>query len=192
MYVYIFDFGDQIKIGQASNVARRLHTIEMASGRKVARPFSVEADGEYERLMHKKLVDYRVMGEYFNYPYEEAVKLLKQLVASKVIEQKRDENQDAPLLPMDYFDRVQTLITKKGLRDKTNMPPKVFLESLRIDYSTFFDDRKYKMAVLGDSVEIAKALGVTVEYLITGELDKTDATDIIQKLESALEELKRL
>ncbi|MDR1218047.1 MAG: hypothetical protein LBK73_00365 [Treponema sp.] len=124
--------------------------------------------------------------------YEEAVKLLKQLVASKAIEQKRDENQDSPLLPMDYFDRVQTLVTKKGLRDKTNMPPKVFLESLRIDYSKFFDDRKYKMAVLEDSVEIAKSLGVAVEHLVTGELDKTDATGIIQKLESALEELKKL
>jgi hypothetical protein len=192
MHVYIFDFGDQIKIGQASNVARRLHTIEMASGRKVVRPFSIEADGAYERLMHKKLVDYRVMGEYFNYPYEEAVKLLKQLVASKVIEQKREKSQDSPLLPMDYFDRVQTLITKKGLRDKTNMPPKVFLESLDIDYSKFFDDRKHKLVILGDSVEIAKALGVTLEYLINGELDKTDTTAIIQKLESALEELKKL
>jgi hypothetical protein len=192
MYVYIFDFGDQIKIGQASNVARRLHTIEMASGRKIVRPFSIESDGAYERLMHKKLVDYRVIGEYFNYPYEEAVKLLKQLVTSKVIEQKRDKNQDSPLLPMDYFDRVQTLITKKGLRDKTDMSPKVFLKSLDIDYSKFFDDRKHKIAILEDSVEIAKALGVTVEYLITGELDKTDTTVIIQKLESALEELKKL
>jgi hypothetical protein len=192
MYVYVFDFGDQIKIGQASNVARRLHTIEMASGRKVVRPFSIESDGAYERLMHKKLVDYRVMGEYFNYPYDEAVKLLKQLVAGRVIEQKREKNQDSPLLPMDYFDRVQTLITEKGLRDKTNMPPKVFFESLGIDYSRFFDDRKKKTAILEDSVEIAKALGVTVEYLITGELDKTDTTDIIQKFESALEELKKL
>jgi hypothetical protein len=192
MYVYIFDFGDQIKIGQASNVARRLHTIEMASGRKVVRPFNIEADGAYERLMHKKLVDYRVMGEYFNYPYEEAVKLLKQLVASKIIEQERNKNRDSPLLPMDYFDRVQTLITKKGLRDKTNMSLKVFLESLGIDYSKFFDDRKHKTVILEDSVEIAKALGVTVEYLITGELDKTDTTVIIQKLESALEDLKKL
>jgi hypothetical protein len=192
MYVYIFDFGDQIKIGQASNVARRLHTIEMVSGRKVVRPFSIESDGAYERLMHKKLVDYRVMGEYFNYPYEEAVKLLKQLVASKIIEQTRDKNQDSSLLPMDYFDRVQTLIIKKGLRDKINIPPNVFLESLDIDYSKFFEDREYKMAVLEDSIKIAKTLGVTVEYLISGELDKTDTADIIQKLESALEELKKL
>ena len=192
MYVYIFDFGDQIKIGQASNVVRRLHTIEMVSGRKVVRPFSIESDGAYERLMHKKLVDYRVMGEYFNYPYEEAVKLLKQLVASRIIEQQRDKNQDSPLLPMDYFDRVQTLITKKGLRDKTNMSLKVFLESLGVDYSNFFDERKKKIIILEDSVEIAKALGVTIEHLITGELDKTDTTVIIQKLESALEELKKL
>jgi hypothetical protein len=192
MYVYIFDFGDQIKIGQASNVVRRLHTIEMASGRKIVRPFSIEADGAYERLMHKKLVDYRVIGEYFNYPYDEAVKLLKQLVASKEVEQKRDKNQDYPLLPMDYFDRVQTLISKKGLQDKTNMTPKVFLESLGIDYSMFFDDRKHKMVILEDSVEIAKALNVTVEYLITGEVDKTDTMNIVQKLESVLEELKRL
>ena len=192
MYVYIFDFGDQIKIGQSSNVGRRLYTIEMASGRKVMRLFSIEADGAYERLMHKKLVDHRAMGEYFNYPYEEAVALLKQLVASRVIEQKRDKNQDYPLLPMDYFDRVQTLIAKKVLQDKTNITFKVFLESLGVDYSKFFDDRKKKTVILEDAVEIAKSLGVTVEYLITGELDKSDTTVIIQKLESALEELKKL
>jgi hypothetical protein len=66
------------------------------------------------------------------------------------------------------------------------------LESLGVDYSNFFDERKKKIVILEDLVEIAKALGVTVEYLITGELDKTDTTVIIQKLESALEELKKL
>jgi hypothetical protein len=133
MYVYIFDFGDQIKIGQASNVGRRLHTIEMASGRRVVRPFSIEVDGGYERLMHKKLVDYRVMGEYFNYPYEEAVELLNQLVESKILEKERDKKQEPPLLPMDYFDRIQTLVTEKSLRERTNITLKVFMESLDIN-----------------------------------------------------------
>jgi hypothetical protein len=192
MYVYIFDFGDQIKIGQAINVGRRLHTIEMASGRKIVKSFSIEADGDYERLMHKKLVDYRVLGEYFNYPYEEAVGLLKNIVASKVIEQERDTKKEPPLLPLDYFDRMQSLVTEKSLKEKTNITIKVFIESLGINYNEFFNDRKKKITLLEDSVEIAKALGITVEYLITGESDKPDTTPIIHKMESVLEELKKL
>lgn len=188
MFVYIFDFGDQIKIGQAHNVGSRLHTIEMVSGRNVVQWFSIEADGDYEYLMHKKLVDYRGIGEYFNYPYKEAVELLKRLVESKVIEK------ETPLLPMDYFDRVQTLVIAKGLREKTNLTLKGFMEELDlgITHDKFFDDRKYKMDILEDSVEIAKALGVTLEYLITGESDKPDTTSIIQRLELVLEELKKL
>jgi hypothetical protein len=60
------------------------------------------------------------------------------------------------------------------------------------NHNEFFDHRKHKMALLEDSVEIAKALGVTVEYLVTGELDKPDTVPIIQSLEAALEELRRL
>jgi hypothetical protein len=132
------------------------------------------------------------MGEYFNYPYEEAVGLLKQLVASKAIEQEKDKRQEPPLLPMDYFDRIQMLVTEKSLREKSNITLKVFMESLRINYDAFFEERKKKIMLLEDAVEIAKALGVTVEYLISGESDKPDTTPIIQRLESTLEELRRL
>jgi hypothetical protein len=93
---------------------------------------------------------------------------------------------------MDYFDRVQTLVTEKNLKEKANIPFKIFLESLDINHNEFFDHRKHKMSLLEDAVEIAKALGVTIEYLVTGELDKPDTTSIIQSLESVLEELRRL
>jgi hypothetical protein len=58
MYGYIFDFGDKIKIGQTCKVDRRMHTLELASGTKVLRQFSLEADSEYERLMRKKLFSF--------------------------------------------------------------------------------------------------------------------------------------
>jgi hypothetical protein len=158
----------------------------------VIRPFSIETIGEYEHLMHKKLVDYRLTGEYFNYPYEEAVILLKNLVESKIIEKEKNKKNDLPLLPMDYFDRVQMLVTEKSKKERINITLQGFLESLQIKYADFFTDRERKISLLEDTVEIAKTLGVTVEYLVTGELEKPDVSSIIQYLELSIEHLRKL
>jgi mRNA interferase RelE/StbE len=79
-HVYVLDFGDWIQIGRAADVPRRIHDIENASGQKPARHFSIEADPIYETLLHGRLSEHRA-GEYFAYPYEEAVTLLQSLIA---------------------------------------------------------------------------------------------------------------
>jgi hypothetical protein len=65
MNIYIFDFGNQIKIGQSGNVKQRLRNIETQSGREAVQHFTIKADGKYESLMHKILSEYRGVGEYF-------------------------------------------------------------------------------------------------------------------------------
>jgi hypothetical protein len=80
MNIYIFDFGNQIKIGQTGNVKQRLRNIETQSGREAVQHFSIKADGKYESLMHKVLSEYRGVGEYFAFPFEYAVSILKSLV----------------------------------------------------------------------------------------------------------------
>jgi hypothetical protein len=186
MYVYIFDFGDQIKIGQANNVNARLRTLEMQSGRKILQQFSIEADGKYEMLMHKRLVDYRGMGEYFDYPYEEAVFLLRDFVEKKILDKKPESVLE---FQMDFYDRVQILV-----KEITDKPLKDFIESLNINYNDYNADRQLeKLPRANESVKIAQSLGVTVEYLVTGiKPEKPDIAPVIQKLESALEEIRRL
>jgi hypothetical protein len=78
--IYIFDFEDRIKIGQSGNVKQRLRHIETQSGREAIQHFSIKADGNYENLMHKVLSEYRGVGEYFNFPFDFAVSILKSLV----------------------------------------------------------------------------------------------------------------
>jgi DNA-binding Xre family transcriptional regulator len=87
--VYVLDFNDRIKIGRTIDVPRRIRNIETQSGREVLRSFSVEADGQYESLMHRRLSSYRGIGEYFAYPYEEAVALLQSLIAENFAEKAR-------------------------------------------------------------------------------------------------------
>jgi transcriptional regulator with XRE-family HTH domain len=87
---------------------------------------------------------------------------------------------------------MQRLVAEKNLRDKSNISLKDFLEALDIEASKFFEHRGSKASALEDSVEIAKALGVTVEYLITGETDKPDFGQVVRQLENIIEELKKL
>jgi hypothetical protein len=78
--IYVFDFGNQIKIGQSGNVKRRLRNIETQSGREAVQTFIIETYPEYEYLLHKLLSEYRGVGEYFNVPFNFAVSILKSLV----------------------------------------------------------------------------------------------------------------
>jgi hypothetical protein len=88
-YIYVFDFGNQIKIGQSGDVEFRLRNIETQSGREAIQHFSIEAEGEYEKILHGHLAQYRQIGEYFNFPFSEAVTLLKDMVANNLLEELR-------------------------------------------------------------------------------------------------------
>jgi hypothetical protein len=91
--IYVFDFGNQIKIGQSGNVKRRLRNIETQSGREAVQTFSIEADSRYENIAHKLLSEYRGVGEYFNVPFNFAVSILKSLVNYNFIKEIKPNSQ---------------------------------------------------------------------------------------------------
>jgi hypothetical protein len=93
MNVYVFDFGDRIKIGRAGDVKTRLRNIEFQSGQKAVNQFSIEADGRYEILLHKLLSEYRNIGEYFTFPFVYAVSLLKSLIRFEFAKEVKQESQ---------------------------------------------------------------------------------------------------
>ncbi|MBR2329572.1 MAG: GIY-YIG nuclease family protein, partial [Clostridia bacterium] len=70
--VYIFDFGDRLKIGYSTNVAQRLSAIESASGAKAKRTYIVAGTRQTEQATHKYLSAYRIRGEYFNCGFDAA------------------------------------------------------------------------------------------------------------------------
>jgi hypothetical protein len=91
--IYIFDFENQIKIGQTGNVKQRLRNIETQSGREAVQHFSIKADGKYENLMHKVLSEYRGVGEYFTFPFDFAVSILKSLVRFEFAKEVKEGSQ---------------------------------------------------------------------------------------------------
>jgi hypothetical protein len=128
--VYILDFGDRIKIGITKDIPRRIKQITNHSGQKPLQYFSLEADDKYETLMHDKLQEYRGIGEYFNYPYDKAVELLKKAVSENMLKvinenkyltneiinttKKRGSKQVGFRLQLETIDKLNALVAKEG------------------------------------------------------------------------------
>lgn len=83
--VYIFDFGDKLKIGYSTNVLQRLSTIESASGAKAKQTFSVDGTREIEQAAHYYLREYRIRGEYFNCDFETARKAVNGIIQGEIV-----------------------------------------------------------------------------------------------------------
>ena len=65
---------------------------------------------------------------------------------------------------MGFFDRVKDL-TKKN----TTLTLRAFIESLGFNYETYYSGkRRENLPRADEAVRIAKTLGVSVEYLVTG------------------------
>lgn len=65
---------------------------------------------------------------------------------------------------LDFFDRVKELAHQRS----TNL--KTLIESCGINYDSYNSCKRYgNLPRSEESVRIAKALGTTVEYLVTGE-----------------------
>lgn len=88
----------------------------------------------------------------------------------------------------DFFERVKVLLKTK------NITIKDFIESLDMNYEKYNGLRRYKNLPRADeALKIANALGVSVEYLITGKMPdnkekinkiKDDLLNVIQYLDS--------
>lgn len=81
--VYIFDFGDKIKAGYSTNVAKRQRTIELSSGVKARNVYSVGGSRTEEKLLHSHL-DNRLEGEFFATSFETAKAVLDRIVAGEI------------------------------------------------------------------------------------------------------------
>lgn len=81
--VYIFDFGDKIKAGYSTNVAKRQRTIELSSGVKALNVYSVVAGRNEEQILHSYL-DNRLEGEFFAFPFETAKAILSSIAAGEI------------------------------------------------------------------------------------------------------------
>jgi len=66
---------------------------------------------------------------------------------------------------MSFFDRVKDLAKKN-----TTLTLRAFIESLGINYETYYSGRgRGTLPRADEALAIAQALGVTVEYLVSGE-----------------------
>ena len=81
--VYVFDFGDRIKIGYSKNVKQRLRTIELSSGQKAKNVFAVDAGRDVEFIAHSWIPN-RLEGEFFAHPYQEAVEVIQKIIAGEI------------------------------------------------------------------------------------------------------------
>jgi len=107
--VYILDFENMIKVGRSRWPKDRVKQIERDTGQKVTRYSVIPCNAstvEWEML--SQLSDYRIAGEYFIYPYENAVFLLLETVAK--YEKKRKEAD----LAMTIQEKIKVLMVRRG------------------------------------------------------------------------------
>ena len=90
---------------------------------------------------------------------------------------------------MSFFDRVKDLAKKN-----TTLTLRGFIESLGINYETYYSGRSRGTLPRADeALAIAQALGVTVEYLVTGEQPaKPDSEKLVRHAEALLDGLRKL
>lgn len=69
-YVYVFDFGDMVKVGVSVRPLQRLRELQRANGLKAVRTWAVNAENlakEIELAAHTRLHEYLIQGnEYFH------------------------------------------------------------------------------------------------------------------------------
>jgi transcriptional regulator with XRE-family HTH domain len=89
---------------------------------------------------------------------------------------------------MDFFDRVKKLAKKN-----TTLSLRAFIESVGINYETYYSGkRRDNLPRADEAVNIAQALGVTVEYLVTGNNPASpDTESLIKHAEALLDGLKK-
>lgn len=86
--VYVVQNGNKVKIGRASNPHRRIRAIQTQGGFNAERTYHTDLypfGGKAERQCHKRLKEFRCVGEWFEMDFDEAV-----LVVDKVIKEMHD------------------------------------------------------------------------------------------------------
>ena len=92
---------------------------------------------------------------------------------------------------MDFYERVKRLV-----KDNTNTTLRAFIESFGINYDSYNGQKRYNNLPRADeAVKIARFLGTSVEYLVTGEekdIDKEKYDTLRSGMENLIEETKKI
>lgn len=76
-YVYVVDYGVAVKVGRSTRPQWRVKELPKYEGMASVRVFigpALEYHEAAEKLMHNALHERRIRGEYFDVPFEEAVR----------------------------------------------------------------------------------------------------------------------
>lgn len=85
----------------------------------------------------------------------------------------------------DFYERV------KGISKERNVTVRSLIESCGINYDSYNSCRRYgNLPRADEAVLIAKALGTSAEYLVTGQKEKQDNRKAVALLKEALEVLE--
>lgn len=70
--VYVFDFGDMVKVGYTTDLKTRKTSVQSVLKKKAIHVFSIPASIEVESLAHETLEPFRVRGEYYDCSFSDA------------------------------------------------------------------------------------------------------------------------
>lgn len=112
--VYIFDFGDKIKVGFSTNVEKRLRTIECSSGVKAKQIYAVYTTQTTELIAHSWLEN-RLEGEFFAFPFEQAKQIVDDIISGKITQARlkaREHNKNSGYIQ--YKIDIMTALKSRG------------------------------------------------------------------------------
>ena len=170
--VYIFDFGDRIKVGYSTNVKRRLRTIELSSGQKAKNVFVVNGGKDIEFLAHAWLTN-RLEGEFFAHPYTDAVELVQKISVGEItkppFQPKRAQEQGGFM-----YNPPDVVISIKKMAKTKNIPIKDMLSGVGLGINTLSHMNHGKAIAFDSLARIADYLDCSVDYL----LGRTDNPEV--------------
>lgn len=82
-YVYVFDFGDMVKVGYTKDLKTRLTSIQCQLKKKACDTFSILATKDIEAKAHDRLAQYRINGEFYNCTFKNACEVVSVLAAAQ-------------------------------------------------------------------------------------------------------------
>lgn len=106
--VYVFDFGNMVKVGYTTELRERKKSVQHATKKKIERTFAIPAKIDVEQLAHAQLGKCRIKGEYYRCSFDQACEVVK---AAK--EELRDQSTTMPRNIPRYTLRVNQVLIDK-------------------------------------------------------------------------------
>lgn len=100
-------------MGRSNNVKKRLRTIECSSGVKAQNVYTIEGGKEEERLIHS-LLENRLEGEFFAYPFYSAKEILDKIASGEIpLPQKGKEADKCMALSMG--EKIKVVLSRRNM-----------------------------------------------------------------------------